>query len=75
MIKNQIVSDGLRRLLKAPETREQINQAIAEIKKRFDLEMQGAGLFTRVALWFRMRKAIREATDKIVPSRGCYLRK
>jgi hypothetical protein len=75
MIKDQIVSDGLRRLLKAPATREQICQATDEIKQRFKREMQGAGLFTRLVLWLRMRKAIRVATDKIAPSRGCYLKK
>jgi len=74
MKKDRIVSDGRIRLLKDPATRDRIGQATAEIKERFNQEMKGAGLLTRLTLWFRMRKAIRQAVEKIAPSRGMYLK-
>lgn len=73
-MKDRIVSDGRIRLITDPATRERIGQATAEIKERFKQEIQGTGLLTRLALWFRMRKAIRQAVEKIAPSRGLYLK-
>jgi len=61
-------------LITDPATRERIGQATAEIKERFKQEIQGTGLLTRLVLWFRMRKAIRQAVEKIAPSRGLYLK-
>ena len=75
MMKNdRIVSDGRIRLLKDPANRDRVDQATAEIKERFKREMKGAGLLTQLTLWFRMRKAIRQAVEKIAPSRGMYLK-
>jgi len=74
MTRERIVSGGRIKLLKDPATRERIGQATAEIKERFMRDMKGAGIFTRLVLWFRMRKAIRQAIEKIAPLRGCYLK-
>lgn len=74
MTREQIVSNGRIKLLKDPATQERIAQATAEIKERFMREMKGAGIFTRLVLWLRMRKAIRQAIEKMAPSNGCYLK-
>jgi hypothetical protein len=61
-------------LLKDPASRERIAQATAEIKDRFRREMADAGVFGKMKLWFRMKRAIRAAREKIAPSSGCYLK-
>ena len=57
-----------------PRNQRKIDQAISEIRTRYDAKMMKAPVFTRIWLWFCMRKEVRAAVERIAPSRGCYLK-
>jgi len=72
---NRIVSNGRANCLGASGNRKQVDDAIREIRARYDQQTRGRGIGARVRLWFEMRKEMRAAVERIAPSRGCYLRK
>jgi hypothetical protein len=74
MERDGIVNDGIERLLKAPETGRRIDQAVREIEARYEQQSKGLGKVARAALWWRKRREIRAAVEKIAPSRACYAR-
>ncbi len=73
MKKERIVSSGMCNLRDSPATRQRIDQAVAEIKAKYEPGMKQVGLIRRLVLWFMMKKAIRAEIEKIVPSKGCYI--
>jgi len=71
---DRIVADGQDRALNATGNRKQLDDAIREIRSRYDQEARDRSAVVRVRLWFQMRREIRAAVEQIAPSTGCYLK-
>lgn len=73
MPRQSIVEDGRERLLADPEARKRLDQAIEEIRARYAQEARGLSLLGRARRWLRLQREIREAVERIAPSRGVYI--
>ena len=71
---NRIVANGRANALNDPGTRKQLDDAIRQIRSRYDQEAKTGSVAIRVRLWFQMRRDIRRAVERIAPSTGCYLK-
>jgi hypothetical protein len=71
---SRIVANGRANALSDPGNRKQLDDAIREIRTRYDQEMRTRGMGARVWLWFQERREIRAAVERIAPSSGCYLK-
>lgn len=72
---NRIVVNGQANVLKDPGNQQKIDDAVGEIRARYDQEMKTAGAITRIRLRFTMWQEMRRAAERLAPSRGCYFRR
>ena len=72
---NRIVADGRTNVLHDSTNQQKLDEAVREIMTRYDQEMKTSKTIPRIRLWFRMKKEMREAVERLAPTRGCYFKK
>ena len=63
---SKIVEDGPRRLLRDPETRKQIQEAVGKVRRRYERDLAQAGFWKRLWLAWKMEREIKILSKEIV---------